>query len=77
MASHAKTIRAIQEEHPVHSAFLLSQIKHQAMNACGCNKISCDICGISVLLQRADKIESQHRITTGYLTGGNLIKSMR
>lgn len=75
MAKHAKTIREIQEEHPVHAAFLLGNIPQQALASCGCNKVKCEVCGIARLLERAARIEHHSKIAYGYLTGGKDTKA--
>lgn len=70
MATHAKLIRELKEEHPTHAAFMLVQIEDQAHKFCGCFKLSCEVCGTAVLLKRARKIEQHSKIAMGYLSGG-------
>jgi hypothetical protein len=77
MARHSQTIREIREEHPTHAAFMLGNVKAQAMKLCGCNKVKCELCGLSRLLERARLIEHHSKIAIGYLTGGIENKDMR
>jgi hypothetical protein len=77
MARHAQTIREIREEHPFHAAFMLDNVQAQAILACGCHSIKCELCGIAELLRRARLIEHHSKIAIGYLTGGIENKDMR
>jgi hypothetical protein len=77
MISNAKTIRLIQEEHPFHAVFLLGSMKTQAVKNCGCNKLSCDLCGMARLYERARRIEHHSKIAMGYLTGGVSNKALK
>lgn len=72
----AQMTRQIREEHPFHAGFIITMAARASVKTCGCNRLSCELCGFTKFHQRIRRIASNPKITHGLMVGRPLSPSL-